>query len=81
VAQPPTYDITLQSVDKPGLGQALKNPKPLAQAEGEFLAIDGDQKGDDTRAADDIVLREAQNILADYIKLSSAGANGMMVNR
>jgi carboxyl-terminal processing protease len=79
--QPPTYEITLQSVDKPGLGQALKHPKPLAKADVELPATDDDQKGDDTRASDDIVLREAQNILADYIKVSSGGANGTIVKR
>jgi carboxyl-terminal processing protease len=80
-AQPATYEITLKNVDKPGPGDALKNPKPLAKATLEFPTIDSDQNGDDATAADDIVLREAQNILADYIKLSARGANGIMVKR
>jgi C-terminal peptidase (prc) len=80
-AQPATYEITLKNVDRPGPGDALKNPKPLAKATLEFPTIDGDQNGDDASAADDIVLREAQNILADYIKLSAHGANGIMVKR
>src|SRR5499427_561100 len=55
-AQPPTYEISLKNVDKPGLGDALKDPKPLAKVPVEFSSIDGDQKSDgDT--ADDIVLR------------------------
>src|SRR5215831_11198936 len=40
--QPPTYEITLKNVDKPGLG-AFKDPKPLAKAALEFSSIDGDQ--------------------------------------
>src|SRR5215468_768715 len=79
-AQPPTYEITLKNVDKPGLGEALKDPKPLAKATFEFTSIDGDQKND-RDVADDIILREAQNILVDYIKLSLDGANGIMVKR
>jgi carboxyl-terminal processing protease len=80
-AQPPTYEITLKNIDKPGLGDALKDPKPLAKAALEFPSIDGDQNNNDATAADDIILREAQNILADYIKLSLGGANGIMVKR
>jgi carboxyl-terminal processing protease len=80
-AKPPTYEITLKNVDKPGLGDALKDPKPLAKAGLEFPSIDGNQNGDDASAADDIVLREAQNILADYVKLSLGGANGILVKR
>jgi carboxyl-terminal processing protease len=81
IEQPPTYEITLKNVDKPGLADALKDPKPLAKAGLEFPSIDGDQNGHDASAADDIVLREAQNILADYVKLSLGAANGIMVKR
>jgi len=70
--QPPTYEMTLKNVDNPGLGDALKDPKPLAKAALEFPLIDGDQKNDGD-LADDIILREAENILADYIKLSANG--------
>ena len=80
-AQPPTYEITLKNMGKPGLGDPLKNPRPLAKAAVEFPTSDGNENGDETSAADDILLREAQNILADYIKLSSGDANGIMVKR
>ncbi len=80
-AQPPTYEITLKNVGKPGLGDPLKNPRPLANAPVELPTSDGNENADETSAADDIVLREAQNILADYIELSSANANGIMVKR
>ena len=79
-AQPPTYEITLKNVDQPGLGDVLKDPKPLAKAAFEFPSIDSDQKnaGD---MADDIILREVENILVDYIKLSLGRANDIMVKR
>jgi carboxyl-terminal processing protease len=80
-AQPPTYEITLKNVDKPGLGDSLKNPRPPAKAAVEFPTSDGNENADETSAADDILLREAQNILADYIKLSSGDTNGIMVKR
>ena len=77
--KPPTYEISLKNADKPGLGDALKDPK-LAKAAVEFPSIDGDQKSDgDT--ADDIILREAENILVDYIKLSLDSQNGIVVKR
>src|SRR5215510_8335885 len=79
-AQPPTYEITLKNVDQAGLGDALKDPKPLSKAALELPSIDGDQKND-ADVADDIILREAENILVDYIKLSLDGANGIMVKR
>jgi carboxyl-terminal processing protease len=80
-AQPPTYEITLKTVDNPGLGDPLKNPRPLAKAAVEFPTSDGNENADETSAADDILLREAQNILADYINLASGDANGIMVKR
>jgi hypothetical protein len=46
----------------------------------EFPSIDGDQKND-RDAADDIILRETENILVDYIKLSLDSANGIVVKR
>ena len=56
-------------------------PLEGSQAALEFPSIDGDQSGDDASAANDIVLREAQNTLADYIMLSLGGANGILVKR
>jgi len=79
-AQPPTFEISLKNVDKPGLGDALKDSKPLAKAAVEFPSIDGDQKND-RDAADDIILRETENILVDYIKLLLGSANGIVVKR
>jgi carboxyl-terminal processing protease len=79
-AQPPTYEVTLKNVDKPGLGEVLKDQKPLAKSPRESSSIDGDQKND-RDAADDIILRETENILVDYIKLSLGSANGIVVKR
>src|SRR5262249_6639705 len=79
-APPPTYEISLKNVGKPGLGDALKDPKPLAKAAVEFSSIDGDQKSDGDRA-EEIIRREAENILVDYIKLSLDSQNGIIVKR
>jgi carboxyl-terminal processing protease len=79
--QPPTYEITLKNVDAPGLGAPLKNPKPLAKTAVEFPTAKGDTEADEVRFADDILLREVRNILVDCIKLSSGGANSLVVNR
>jgi hypothetical protein len=62
------------------LGDVLKDQKPLAKAPLESSSIDGDQKND-RDAADDIILRETENILVDYIKLTLDGANGIVVKR
>jgi len=81
IAPPPTYEITLKSIDKPGLGEPLKNPKPLAKGAIEFPAADGDAGADEARSTDDILLGEAEHILTDYITLSSEGTNAPVVRR
>jgi carboxyl-terminal processing protease len=78
---PPTYEITLKNVDAPGLGAPLKHPKLLAKAAVEIPAVEGDTQGDDEGFGDDVTLREAENILVDYIKLSSGGVDSLIVNR
>ena len=68
---PTTYEITVQNADQPGLPPAMSvvqatTVKPAASdattpvADAEAAAL-----------ADDILLRETQNILADYITLSA----------
>jgi carboxyl-terminal processing protease len=79
--QPPTYEITLKNVDAPGLGTPLKNSKLLAKAAIEFSMAEGDTQVGDAGFGDDVILREAENILLDYIKPSSGGANSLIVNR
>jgi carboxyl-terminal processing protease len=81
VAQSPTYEVTLKNIDKPGLGDPLKNPKPLAKGAIESPAADGDVEAEEARSANDILLREAQHILTDYIRLSSEGTNDPLVKR
>jgi carboxyl-terminal processing protease len=78
--QPPTYEITLKNVDAPGLEAPLKHPKLLAKAAVEFPTVEGGTQTDDAGFGDDVILREAENILVDYIKLSSGGANSLIVN-
>jgi carboxyl-terminal processing protease len=79
--QPPTYEITLQNVDAPGLGTPLKHPKLLAKAAIELPIAEGGTAADDAGLGDEVILREAENILVDYIKLSSGGANSLIVDR
>ena len=78
--QPPTYEITLKNVDAPGLGAPLKHPKLLAKAAVEFPTVEGGTQTDDAGFGDDVILREAENVLVDYIKISSSGANSLIVN-
>ncbi len=79
--QPPTFEITLKNADSPGLGTPLKNPKLLAKAAVEFPTAEGDTVADDARLGDEVILRGAENILVDYIKLSSGEANSLIVDR
>ena len=79
--QPPTYEITLKNVDASGLGATLKNSKPLAKAAVDFPRAEGDPLAYDEGFGDNVILREAENILVDYIKLSSGEANTLVVNR
>jgi hypothetical protein len=78
--QPPTYEITLKNVDAPGLGAPLKHPKLLAKAALEFPTAEVDTAADDAGFGDEVILREAENILVDYIKISSGGANSLIAN-
>lgn len=68
---PPTYEITVQNADQPGLPPATS----AAQATTTKLsASDTTTPVSDAETAapgDDILLRETQNILADYITLSA----------
>ena len=41
----------------------------------------GDTQADDVGFGDEVILREAEDILVDYIKLSSGEANGLIVDR
>ena len=58
---PAAYEVTLKNVTKPGLGEPVKpkTPEPDAETDDEAPAI----------AADDIILEESLNILADYTNL------------
>ena len=67
---PPTYDITLQKVDLPGLPAARK-PMTLAKAAPSPTPASADLENEadasTAKPGADIVLREAEDILADYI--------------
>ncbi len=61
---PAAYEVTLKNVTKPGPGEPVKPKAPVADA-------DPNTNNDDiaTAPADDIILEEAQYILADYADL------------
>ncbi len=61
--QPTTYEVTVKNAAKPGLNDIYKPKAPLIN-----LAADADEEEDaaDDAPANDIVLKEAQNILLDY---------------
>jgi len=65
VTPPPTYELTLKTISKPGPGELIAAAKPELDAtdnpdSDEDLPVDG---------TDDIILREAGNILIDYAGL------------
>jgi carboxyl-terminal processing protease len=70
-AQPQTYEITLANANKPG----LPAPQTLPTPEKKVAPADGDEPGDDLAGdstghtpADEIIVTEAERILADYVK-------------
>lgn len=78
--QPPIYEVTLKNVNAPGLGEPLKNPKPLLKPVTELPAGEADTENE-AHDVDDMILRETQNILFDYIKLSSGRTSSTLVER
>jgi len=63
---PATYELTLKNVSKPGLGDPVKAEKPATDLNG----TDEDATPETTSlAGNDIILREAGNILVDYTSL------------
>jgi carboxyl-terminal processing protease len=67
---PAAYEITLKNISKPGPGEPVKPKAPVADASDDDDANDLETPEDIAAPpADDIILREAQNILADYSSL------------
>ncbi|MES2920926.1 MAG: carboxy terminal-processing peptidase [Verrucomicrobiota bacterium] len=62
---PAAYEVTLKNVSKPGLGDPVKPKAPIPSQDAN-PEIDGEVP---STPADDIILDEAQNILADYTSL------------
>ena len=65
---PPTYEITVQNAVSPGLPTASGARTPMAE---KSAVSDAKPADDETSFAANIELREAENILADYIDLSA----------
>jgi carboxyl-terminal processing protease len=74
-ARPPTYEITMKTVDAAGPGELVKaKPKPAPPAappSGGPSAATPDDDDDDLTRADDLVLGEGERILADLVSLST----------
>ncbi|MES2661372.1 MAG: carboxy terminal-processing peptidase [Verrucomicrobiota bacterium] len=65
ITPPPTYELTLKNLAKPGPGELVTKEKPK-------LNLNADPEAEDGLPAEpveDIVLHEARNILIDYIGL------------
>jgi carboxyl-terminal processing protease len=72
VTPPPTWDITVRDAERAGLGEPLKTVKPLGS---NLFALSSSSKDDGgATPGDDLLLKETEHILSDYISLLGAGA-------
>ncbi|MEO8181249.1 MAG: carboxy terminal-processing peptidase [Deltaproteobacteria bacterium] len=77
--KPATYEITLKNAATPGLPPALSASPPPAKKASD---TPGDASDPTTPASrDDIILSEAQHILADYVDLERARAQTQLGKR
>ncbi|MDB6038325.1 MAG: carboxyl-terminal protease, partial [Verrucomicrobiales bacterium] len=70
-SMPTTYNITLKNVELPGLPQPLPHTNSVAIASNE-IAAKSRNEAEATQPADlsqDVILTEAEHILADYVQL------------
>lgn len=73
---PPSWDITLKNVDKPGVGEPVKpTAKPVAAAE------PSNAESDEPTFTDYLILGEAEHLLGDYIELLQAAHAGAVTKR
>ncbi len=61
---PPAYEVTLKNYQLAGLGDPVKPKEPVAA-----MDSDSNEETEPKAPAEDIILREAQNILIDYAGL------------
>jgi carboxyl-terminal processing protease len=71
--QPPTWELTLKNLNKPGLGEPMK-PKKTPEASTKAPAA---AQTEDPTLADDLVLGEAEHILSDYIDALHGNASDL----
>jgi C-terminal domain of tail specific protease (DUF3340) len=67
---PRTYEISLENADRPGLPQPLRVPADKEEPK--------DTANDDVPSASDqdVIMNEAQRILADYVSMETTAAPG-----
>jgi carboxyl-terminal processing protease len=73
-----TYEITVKNASTAGLPAPLDPHKANATPDGEKEEVDDAQP---TVPVDDFELREAQHILADYVKLLDGGPDAVVTKR
>lgn len=79
-AEPPIYEITLDHDDEHGPGELKRRSATAVQA-APSVPFPEAGANDDSRFADDLVLTEAEHILADYGELLSRGAAAVVTRR
>jgi carboxyl-terminal processing protease len=81
--RPPTYEITLKNAAAPGLPPPLSSNSPPTKSPAKSASrAPGAASDPTTRASgDDIILREAEHILADYIDLERARSQATLGKR
>jgi hypothetical protein len=68
------YEITLKNAEKPGLPNPLSDNNVASHRDADNEGADpADQSSGDQKDAPDLTLREARNILRDYIDLRTRG--------
>ena len=65
VTSPPAYEVTVKNASNPGLGEIYKPKPPVAELDPDSGEVEATNPVSD----EDIILREAQNILLDYSSL------------
>jgi carboxyl-terminal processing protease len=83
-APPEIHDITMKSVDVPKLDPARKQVESEPTKADPTPASGAPEAGTDSNLASvipDLVLAEAENILADYVRAVEEGAAAIMVKR
>ena len=80
---PKTYEITLKNAGSPGLPPPFepKKSQPKAAAKGGSSSSEDANDPPEPGSREDVILTEAQHILADYVELQRGGAKAKVVGK